>query len=75
MLAACGDEPPNPAVPPRQLPEKPAWAAPVTTPAPKAGEFCTVVVKRERNAKNLVNARMTAFGDWYDNTVRKEFAQ
>lgn len=59
---------------PRQLPERPAFAVPVMTPAPRAGEFCTVVIKRERQAKSLANARITSFGEWYEN-VRKEFAQ
>lgn len=74
ILAGCGDAPPNPAVQSRQLPEKPAFAHPVTTPAPRAGEDARAVLLRERQAKNLANARLKSFGDWYDG-VRREFAQ
>lgn len=73
-MAGCGDGAPNPAVPQRQLPEKPAFAQQVTTPPPRAGEDARAVLLRERQGKNLANARLQAFGDWYEN-VRKEFAQ
>ena len=63
-LTACAREPQfQPAS--RQLPQEPAFAAPVLLPAPKAGEKAAVVILRERRGRQRANVIITCTIDWY----------
>lgn len=75
LLAGCGDEPPNPSVTARELPQWPSFARKVYVQPARVGEDWRVVSKRYELGLDQANARIGKAEMWYEKGVREAYSK